>query len=40
MNYVSQPWHGVLVATALPYNDDLSVDFYGYAWQPSRQPLL
>lgn len=27
----TQPWHGVLVATALPYNDDLSVDFDGYA---------
>jgi dihydrodipicolinate synthase/N-acetylneuraminate lyase len=27
----SRPWHGVLVATALPYRDDLSVDFDAYA---------
>jgi 4-hydroxy-tetrahydrodipicolinate synthase len=27
----TQPWHGVHVATALPFNDDLSVDFDGYA---------
>ena len=27
----SQPWHGVLVANALPYNADLSVDFDRYA---------
>ena len=26
-----QPWHGVLVATALPYRDDLSVDLDRYA---------
>lgn len=26
-----QPWHGVLVATALPFNDDLSVDYDAYA---------
>ncbi|MFF5205400.1 dihydrodipicolinate synthase family protein [Streptosporangium sp. NPDC000396] len=26
-----KPWHGVMVATALPLNDDLSVDFDGYA---------
>jgi 4-hydroxy-tetrahydrodipicolinate synthase len=26
-----QPWHGVLVATALPFNDDLSVDYDSYA---------
>jgi 1-pyrroline-4-hydroxy-2-carboxylate deaminase len=25
-----RPWHGVLVATALPFHDDLSVDFDGY----------
>jgi dihydrodipicolinate synthase/N-acetylneuraminate lyase len=25
-----QPWHGVLVATALPYRQDLSVDFDAY----------
>jgi 4-hydroxy-tetrahydrodipicolinate synthase len=26
----TQPWHGVLVATALPYREDLSVDFDAY----------
>ncbi|MFC4532764.1 dihydrodipicolinate synthase family protein [Sphaerisporangium dianthi] len=26
-----KPWHGVMVATALPLHDDLSVDFDGYA---------
>jgi 4-hydroxy-tetrahydrodipicolinate synthase len=26
-----KPWHGVLVATALPLRDDLSVDYDGYA---------
>jgi 4-hydroxy-tetrahydrodipicolinate synthase len=26
-----KPWHGVLVATALPFNDDLSVDYDAYA---------
>ena len=26
-----QPWHGVLVATALPFHDDLSVDYDTYA---------
>lgn len=25
------PWHGVLVASALPFREDLSVDFDGYA---------
>lgn len=25
------PWHGVLVATALPFHDDYSVDYDGYA---------
>ncbi|MGN6402980.1 dihydrodipicolinate synthase family protein [Sinomonas sp.] len=25
------PWHGVLVATALPFNEDFSVDFDAYA---------
>lgn len=28
---VAQPWHGVLVATALPFTDDLAVDFDAYA---------
>jgi dihydrodipicolinate synthase/N-acetylneuraminate lyase len=27
----TQPWHGVLVATALPFHADLSVDFEAYA---------
>jgi 1-pyrroline-4-hydroxy-2-carboxylate deaminase len=27
----SKPWHGVMVATALPLREDLSVDFDGYA---------
>ncbi|WP_416444918.1 dihydrodipicolinate synthase family protein [Leucobacter sp. HNU] len=26
-----KPWHGVIVATALPFNDDLSVDYDSYA---------
>ena len=26
-----KPWRGVIVATALPFNDDLSVDYDGYA---------
>jgi 4-hydroxy-tetrahydrodipicolinate synthase len=26
-----KPWHGVIVATALPFNDDLTVDFDAYA---------
>ncbi|HET6698577.1 MAG TPA: dihydrodipicolinate synthase family protein [Nocardioidaceae bacterium] len=26
-----QPWHGVLVATALPFTDDLAVDYDAYA---------
>jgi 1-pyrroline-4-hydroxy-2-carboxylate deaminase len=28
---VRKPWHGINVATALPFNDDLSVDFDGFA---------
>jgi 4-hydroxy-tetrahydrodipicolinate synthase len=28
---MSKPWHGVLVATALPLHDDLTVDFDRYA---------
>jgi 4-hydroxy-tetrahydrodipicolinate synthase len=31
MTETKKPWHGVLVATALPLNDDLSVDFDSYA---------
>lgn len=30
-NSPNQPWHGVLVATALPFREDLSVDFDAYA---------
>lgn len=26
-----KPWHGVIVATSLPFNDDLTVDFGAYA---------
>ena len=26
-----KPWHGVIVATALPFNDDLSVDYDSFA---------
>ena len=36
----NQPWHGVLTATALPFNDDLSVDYDAYAehvaWQAAN----
>ena len=31
MSTYRQPWHGVIVATALPLRDDLSVDFDAYA---------
>jgi dihydrodipicolinate synthase/N-acetylneuraminate lyase len=31
MTAPAQPWHGVLVATALPFHDDLSVDYDAYA---------
>ncbi|GLW08334.1 dihydrodipicolinate synthase family protein [Microtetraspora sp. NBRC 13810] len=31
MTTQARPWHGVLVATALPLNEDLSADFGGYA---------
>lgn len=31
MTETKKPWHGVLVATALPFNDDLSIDFDAYA---------
>ncbi|WP_150462695.1 dihydrodipicolinate synthase family protein [Nesterenkonia ebinurensis] len=27
----SKPWHGVIVATALPYTDDLKIDFDAFA---------
>jgi 4-hydroxy-tetrahydrodipicolinate synthase len=27
----TQPWHGVVVASALPFNDDLSVDYAAFA---------
>ncbi|MDP9842685.1 dihydrodipicolinate synthase family protein [Streptosporangium lutulentum] len=31
MSASTRPWHGVSVATALPFNDDLSVDYDGFA---------
>lgn len=31
MTETKKPWHGVLVATALPFKEDLSVDFDAYA---------
>ncbi|WP_426976919.1 dihydrodipicolinate synthase family protein [Pseudarthrobacter sp. O4] len=31
MTETRKPWHGVLVATALPFNDDLSIDYDAYA---------
>lgn len=31
MTHAHKPWHGVQVATALPFNDDLSVDYDGFA---------
>ncbi len=31
MSPTRQPWHGVLVATALPYTADLRVDHDAYA---------
>ncbi|MFE4081618.1 dihydrodipicolinate synthase family protein [Paenarthrobacter sp. YIM B13468] len=31
MTETRKPWHGVLVATALPFNDDLSVDYDAFA---------
>lgn len=30
MSATRQPWHGVLVATSLQFNDDLSIDFGAY----------
>ncbi|MCA4133879.1 dihydrodipicolinate synthase family protein [Arthrobacter sp. M4] len=31
MNESRKPWHGVLVATALPFKDDLSIDYDAFA---------
>ncbi len=31
MSETRKPWHGILVATALPYNEDLSIDYDAYA---------
>ncbi|WP_211267164.1 dihydrodipicolinate synthase family protein [Nonomuraea candida] len=31
MEHRSKPWHGIMVATALPLREDLSVDYDGYA---------
>ncbi|MFF8827975.1 dihydrodipicolinate synthase family protein [Streptomyces sp. NPDC015131] len=36
MNQRTKPWHGVLVATALPLRDDLSVDYDAYAAHVAR----
>ncbi|WP_225838025.1 dihydrodipicolinate synthase family protein [Streptomyces sp. NK08204] len=30
MTETRKPWHGVLVATSLPFNDDLTIDFGAY----------
>lgn len=30
MSETRKPWHGVIVATALPFQDDLSIDFAAY----------
>lgn len=30
MSETRKPWHGVIVATSLPFHDDLSVDFSAY----------
>jgi 4-hydroxy-tetrahydrodipicolinate synthase len=30
MSETRKPWHGVLVATSLQFNDDLSIDFGAY----------
>ena len=32
----TRPWHGIMVATALPFRDDLSVDHDAYAAQVAR----
>ncbi|MFF0742228.1 dihydrodipicolinate synthase family protein [Streptomyces sp. NPDC004111] len=31
-----RPWHGIMVATTLPFRDDLSVDYDAYAAQVAR----
>lgn len=35
-----KPWHGVIVATSLPFDDDLAIDFGAYgesvAWLAER----
>lgn len=31
MSTLAKPWHGIHVATTLPFNDDLSVDYDGFA---------
>ncbi len=32
----TRPWHGIMVATALPLRDDLSIDYDAYAAQVAR----
>ncbi|MEU8994985.1 dihydrodipicolinate synthase family protein [Streptomyces caniferus] len=32
----TRPWHGIMVATTLPFRDDLSVDYDAYAAQVAR----
>ncbi|OKK04686.1 dihydrodipicolinate synthase [Streptomyces sp. CB03234] len=36
MNQRPHPWHGVMVATALPFRDDLTVDYDAYAEHVAR----
>ncbi|MGA5411665.1 dihydrodipicolinate synthase family protein [Streptomyces lavendulocolor] len=36
MNQRTHPWHGVMVATALPLRDDLTVDYDAYAEHVAR----
>ncbi|EFL37750.1 dihydrodipicolinate synthase family protein, partial [Streptomyces griseoflavus] len=36
MSETRKPWHGVIVATSLPFHDDLSVDFGAYGESVAR----
>ncbi|MFF0589886.1 dihydrodipicolinate synthase family protein [Streptomyces sp. NPDC003781] len=36
MSETRKPWHGVIVATALPFHDDLSIDFAAYGESVAR----
>ena len=44
MSETRKPWHGVLVATSLQFNDDLSIDFGAYgenvAWLAEQGEAL